>query len=131
MPNEIIPVVVDEETQWNTQFKENQLDLIVNNMTMHWVNEIEQTFVNFQRTLEPDGVFISSSLGGNTLQEVRISFNLAEQERDGGVSPVVSPMLASVDLGNTFARTKFSMPTVDITHTVFQFKSAFAVFDYL
>jgi NADH dehydrogenase [ubiquinone] 1 alpha subcomplex assembly factor 5 len=61
---------------------------------------------------------MSSSFGGNTLQELRISFNLAEQERDGGVSPVVSPMLSAVDLGNIFARVKFTMPTVDITHTV-------------
>jgi len=30
--------------------------------------------------------------------------NLAELERDGGVSPVVSPMLSLTEMGNTFAR---------------------------
>ena len=36
-------------------------------MTMHWVNEIESTLRGFQKTLEPDGLFMSTSLGGDTL----------------------------------------------------------------
>ena len=40
VPDEMVPVVVDEETKWQTMFKENQLDLIVNNMTIHWLNEL-------------------------------------------------------------------------------------------
>lgn len=71
------PVVLDDE-KWLDTFKENQFDLIVNNMTLHWVNEIEDTLRAFNKTLEPDGVFMSSSLGGDTLQELRICFNLAE-----------------------------------------------------
>eukprot|EP00775_Hariotina_reticulata_P006076 gene6076-6315_t len=31
-------------------------------------------------------------LGGQTLQELRISCSLAQQEREGGVSPFVSPL---------------------------------------
>jgi NADH dehydrogenase [ubiquinone] 1 alpha subcomplex assembly factor 5 len=130
VPDEIVPVVVDEEC-WNEKFEENQLDLIVNHMTLHWVNRLDDCFKQWQSTLEPDGVFMSASYGGSTLQEVRISFNLAEQERDGGVSPVVSPLLTAVDLGNIFARAKFTMPTVDLTHTLMQFSNPFALFDYL
>ena len=37
----MIPMVVDEETQWLDKFKEGQLDLIVNNMSVHWVNELQ------------------------------------------------------------------------------------------
>ena len=36
----MIPMVVDEETQWLKKFQEGQLDLIVNNMSVHWVNEL-------------------------------------------------------------------------------------------
>jgi NADH dehydrogenase [ubiquinone] 1 alpha subcomplex assembly factor 5 len=90
-------------------------------MTMHWVNEIESTLRGFQKTLEPDGLFMSTSLGGDTLQEMRICLNLAENERDGGVSPNVSPMLSVTDMGNTFARCGWTMPTVDVTKTIFEF----------
>ena len=62
---------------------------------------------------------------------MRICFNLAEQERDGGASPVVSPMMSVTDLGNTFSRCKFTMPTIDITHTTVEFTSTFALFHYL
>ena len=78
LPDEMIPMVVDEESGWQEKFEENQFDLIVNNMTLHWVKELEKTFNSYKHTLEPDGVFISSSLGGDTLQEMRICFNLAE-----------------------------------------------------
>lgn len=47
---------------------------------------------------------MTTMLGGDTLQEMRICMNLAELERDGGVSPVISPMLSLTDLGNIFAR---------------------------
>jgi NADH dehydrogenase [ubiquinone] 1 alpha subcomplex assembly factor 5 len=78
LPDEMIPMVVDDETEWLSKFKENEFDLIVSNMTLHWVNRLEDTFNAYKHTLEPDGVFIASALGGDTLQELRICFNLAE-----------------------------------------------------
>jgi len=64
VPDAIHPIVIDEEKDWREKFEENQFDLIVNNMTLHWVNEIETTLRNYHHTLEPDGVFMSSSFGG-------------------------------------------------------------------
>lgn len=127
----MIPMVIDEEKEWAEKFKAEELDLIVSNMTLHWVNDLESTLKSFRDTLEPDGVFMASSFGGDTLQELRICFNLAESERDGGVSPCISPMLSVTALGNLFARCKFTMPTIDITRTTCEFTSAYALFDYL
>jgi len=54
-------------------------------------------------------------VGGETLQELRICFALAEQEREGGVSPVLSPVLSITDIGNIIGnKCKFTLPTVDI-----------------
>lgn len=100
-------------------------------MTLHWVNDLLGTFNSFNKTLEPDGVFMASTFGGDTLQELRICFNLAESERDGGVSPCISPMLSVSALGNLFARCNFTMPTIDITRTTCEFTSSYALFDYL
>ena len=58
---------------------------------MHWVNDLEGTLKGFRESLEPDGVFLGSIMGGDTLQELRICLNLAESEREGGVSTMVSP----------------------------------------
>jgi hypothetical protein len=45
-----------------------------------------------QRALKPDGLFVAAMLGGHTLQELRIACTIAQQEREGGVSPRVSPL---------------------------------------
>ena len=79
----------------------------------------------------PDGVFISTSFGGDTLQELRICLNLASQEREGGVSPMTSPCLSLQEIGNIFAKCKFTMPTVDVTHSQFEFTSTFQLFEFL
>ena len=43
--------------------------------------------------LKPDGLFLGTMLGGTTLQELRTCLALAEQERKGGVSPRMSPLV--------------------------------------
>jgi hypothetical protein len=47
------------------------------------------------------------------------------------MSPIVSPMLAISDMGNIFSKTKFNLPTIDITHMQYEFTSAFALFEFL
>ena len=79
----------------------------------------------------PDGVFMSASLGGDTLQELRICLNLASAEREGGVSPMISPFLTLQDLGNNLAKCKYTMPTADVTHTQIEFTSTLQLFEFL
>ncbi|RYY83127.1 hypothetical protein EON63_11945 [archaeon] len=50
-------------------------------------------FHKIKTVLKPDGAFIASFLGGDTLTELRHCFFLAEQERRGGMSAHTSPML--------------------------------------
>jgi hypothetical protein len=51
IPNEIIPKIIDEESDWLKEFKENEFDLIVNNMNLHWINDLDSTFNAFRHTL--------------------------------------------------------------------------------
>jgi hypothetical protein len=53
--------------------------------------------VQIREALKPDGVFIGALFGGDTLFELRTSLQLAETEREGGISPHVSPM-AGLDI---------------------------------
>lgn len=48
-------------------------------------------FTNIINSLKPDGVFMASIFGGDTLFELRSSLQLAEIERKGGLSPHISP----------------------------------------
>lgn len=83
-----IRLVGDEEF---LPFQENSLDLVISNLSMHWVNDIPSTFSQVTKCLKEDGLFIGTMFGENTLKELRNSFTLSEQEREGGISSHISP----------------------------------------
>ena len=80
-PAHIEGKVIDEENNWD--FEEGSLWLIINNQTLHWTNNLGQALKNFSKSLKPNGAYLGSMFGGETLQELRIAFNLAEGEREG------------------------------------------------
>ncbi|KAI6071612.1 NADH dehydrogenase [ubiquinone] 1 alpha subcomplex assembly factor 5 [Aix galericulata] len=104
-----INVVADEEF---LPFKEDTFDLVVSSLSLHWVNDLPKAFREIHQVLKPDGVFIGSMFGGDTLYELRCSLQLAELEREGGFSPHVSPFTAVSDLGHLLSRTGFNTLTV-------------------
>lgn len=126
-PMEIIPIVIEEENHlYEDIFEQNHdLDLIINNMTLHWENNADDVFKSFISQLEPDGVFISTLFGGDTLQELRICMNLAEQEREGGVAPRLAPMLSLSEWGNVFSRSSFKLPSADVMRSQVELETMF------
>ena len=63
--------------------------------------------------------------------EYRSCFSMAEQEREGGVSPHVSPTISVRDAGDLLVRCGFSLPTVDVDQIVVVYQDAYALMDHL
>ena len=103
-------VVCDEEA---LPFADGSLDLIVSNLSLHWVNDLPGTLVQCRRALRPDGLFLATLFGGQTLHELRAALAGAEIDLDGGLSPRVSPFADVRDLGGLLTRAGFSLPVVD------------------
>ncbi|KAK2076883.1 hypothetical protein QBZ16_005111 [Prototheca wickerhamii] len=72
--------------------------------------------------LKPDGLFLGAMLGGTTLQELRIACTIAQQEREGGVAPRVSPLAQVRDAGNLLTRAGFAIPAVDVDDIQVQYR---------
>ncbi|KIY52279.1 S-adenosyl-L-methionine-dependent methyltransferase [Fistulina hepatica ATCC 64428] len=89
-------------------------EAVVSCLSMHWVNDLPGTLIQIRRALKPDGLFLGAMFGGDTLFELRTSLQLAELEREGGLSPHVSPMTGTQDVSNLLGRAGFTMLTVDI-----------------
>ncbi|XP_048733421.1 arginine-hydroxylase NDUFAF5, mitochondrial-like isoform X2 [Ostrea edulis] len=104
-------LIVDEEF---LPFKDESLDVVFSSLSLHWVNDLPGCFRAIQKALKPDCPFIGSMFGGDTLFELRVSLQLAEQELQGGVSPHISPFTDVRDLGNLLNRAGFTMLTIDI-----------------
>nr|XP_039252956.1 arginine-hydroxylase NDUFAF5, mitochondrial-like [Styela clava] len=119
-------LVLDEE---NLMFRESTFDIVMSNLSLHWVNDLPGCFKQVLKILKPDGCFLGAVLGGDTLYELRCSLQLAETEREGGMAAHVSPFLQGPDLTNLLSNAGFSLVTVDIDEMVIEYPSMFEVMD--
>ena len=103
-------LVVDEEF---LPFSNSVFDLILSNLSLHWVNDLPGALTQIQRALKPDGLFLAAILGGDTLVELRDCLLTAESEAQGGASPRVSPMVALGDAAGLLQRAGFAIPVAD------------------
>ncbi|MEM7304573.1 MAG: malonyl-ACP O-methyltransferase BioC [Pseudomonadota bacterium] len=55
-------------------FKENSFGTVFSASTLQWSNHVDQTFSEVWQVLKPDGLFLFSSFGPNTLSEMRECF---------------------------------------------------------
>jgi len=103
-------LVADEEF---LPFAPNSFDLIISNLSLHWVNDLPGALLQINRCLKPDGLFIGTMFGIETLRELRQCLSDAEMAVDGGLSPRVSPYADVKDAGMLLQRAGFTLPVVD------------------
>lgn len=94
-------------------FNEQGFDLIIACGTLHWVNDLVGLLIQIRHLLMPGGLFLGMLPGGETLRELRVSFEQAEMALKGGVSPRISPFVDVRDAGNLLSRAGFVLPVAD------------------
>ena len=118
-------------SDWNQMtpglLEEGAYDVIMSNLSLHWVNDINDTLKQIRLALKPDGVFLGTMFGGDTLHELRASLAIAEQEREGGISAHVSPMLPNADACGVLGQAGFKLVTVDTAQIQVEFDNAFSL----
>jgi NADH dehydrogenase [ubiquinone] 1 alpha subcomplex assembly factor 5 len=65
--------------------------MVISNLALHWFNDLPGLLKSVETALKPDGVFLASMFGGDTLYELRSALHLAELERKGGFYAHISP----------------------------------------
>lgn len=106
-------------------------DVAISCLALHWVNDLPSALGQIRKSLKPDGLFLGALLGGDTISELRIACSIAEMEREGGVSPRVSPMARLRDAGSLMSASGFGLPVVDIDTIQIRYPHAFAVVQHL
>lgn len=114
--------VADEEA---LPFAPESLDLVVSLLGLQFVDDLPGALVQIRRALAPDGLFLASLLGGQTLHELRDALMAAELEHHGGVSPRVAPFLDVRDLGGLLQRAGFALPVTDTDRVTVRYGSMF------
>lgn len=103
-------IVADEEM---LPFAAGSFDLVASNLSLHWVNDLPGTLLQARAILKPDGLFLASMLGGQTLSELRACLVEAEAEIAGGVAPRISPFADVRDAAGLMQRAGFQLPVAD------------------
>ncbi len=98
-------------------FAAHSLDLVISNLSLHWVNDLPGALAQIRAALRPDGLLLATLFGSETLKELRSALLDAEVEITGGAAPRVSPFTDVRDAGNLLTRAGFALPVVD-TETV-------------
>ncbi|KAK6916999.1 hypothetical protein RJ641_017750 [Dillenia turbinata] len=98
---------------------------------LHWTNDLPGAMIQCKLALKPDGLFLAAILGGETLKELRIACTIAQMEREGGISPRLSPLAQVRDAGNLLTRAGFTLPSVDVDQYTVRYNSALELIDHL
>lgn len=90
-------------------------DLVIHDLCLHWADDLVGQLVQCRHALRPDGLFLGTLFGGQTLHELRAALAEAETAATGGLSPRVAPMAEIRDLGGLLQRAGYAMPVADAT----------------
>ncbi|MEW9920561.1 methyltransferase domain-containing protein [Marimonas sp. MJW-29] len=117
-------IIPDDET---LVLEPGTQDAVIHAMSLHWANDPIGQLIQCRRALKPDGMLISASLGGRTLNELRACLGQAEAAVTGGLSPRVVPMGELRDLGALLQRAGLALPVADALPLTVSYADAWAL----
>jgi malonyl-CoA O-methyltransferase len=106
-------------------FADGSVDLVFSNLMLQWCDDLDTVLMEIRRVLSPQGVFLFSSFGPTTLQELRGAWAAV----DG--YPHVNIFVDVHDLGAALSRSGFAEPVLDIDRLVRQYADVMALLAHL
>lgn len=112
-------IIYDEE---KVTLPSDCYDLIISNLSLHFVNNIEDALKNYVKSLKPNGLFLAVIFGENTLTELRQTALNTDIKYYNSVFPKVIPMITTKDFARLALKAGFSVPvsTIETVDAVFQ-----------
>lgn len=104
----------------NLPFADNSFDLVFANLTLQWCQPTK-SFLELQRVLKPGGCLMFSTLGPDTLTELRQAWAAVDE------SPHVNQFLDMHDVGDAMTSAAFGDVVLDVDMQRFHFDSIKAV----
>jgi SAM-dependent methyltransferase len=110
---------------------DDSVDAMLSNLSLHTINDLPGILVQASRALKPDGLFLTTLPGAQTLHELRQVLAETEVAMSGGISPRVAPFIDVRDAGNLLSRAGFALPVTDSITLPVTYSSLFALMDDL
>ncbi len=87
---------------------DNSINLLWSSLALQWCNDLDAAFNEVARVLQPDGLFMFSTFGPDTLKELRAASHNGHTH--------VSRFIDMHDIGDALTRAGFSAPVLDVEH---------------
>ena len=101
------PVCADVEA---LPLSPNSLDMVWSNMAVQWCNDLPATFVELHRVLKTEGLLMFSTLGPDTLKELRQSFSGVDEHSH------LNRFADMHDIGDMLVQAGFAEPVMDMEY---------------
>jgi malonyl-CoA O-methyltransferase len=88
-------------------FRDASIDLVFSNLMLQWCNQPDAVFAEVRRVLRPQGLLTFTTLGPDTLRELRLAWQGAD------VHTHVNRFIDMHDIGDALMRAGFSEPVMD------------------
>ena len=112
-------------------FANQSFDLITSNLSLHSTNDLPGTLLQIKNALKPDGLFIATLFGGETLYELRQSIQQAEIETTDSITPRVAPTADLQQMGSLMQRGGFTLPVIDSEKIIVTYDNIFKLMNDL
>ena len=98
-------------------FRGVSADLVWSNLALQWVNDLPRAFAEFRRVLQVGGLLSFTTLGPDTLRELRRAFTGLDE------STHVNRFVDMHDIGDTLVHAGFADPVMDMEYVTLTFDS--------
>ena len=102
-------------------FQDSSIGMVWSNLTLQWCNDIGQTFAEVHRVLKPEGLFMFSTFGPDTLHELRQAFLGMDD------SSHVNHFVDMHDIGDLLVYNGFAMPVMDMEYITLTYDDVVSV----
>ncbi len=99
-------------------FESNSADLIFSNLTIQWIEQLDALFKEFHRVLNPNGLLLFTSLGPDTLYELKQSWQAIDDYKH------VNDFMDMHHLGDAMLNAAMLDPVVDNEPVVIGYNQA-------
>jgi malonyl-CoA O-methyltransferase len=97
------------------------LDMVWSNLAIQWCNDLDAAFSDMHRVLRHEGLLTFSTLGPDTLKELRAASNV------DGEHVHVSRFIDMHDIGDALVRAGFSAPVLDVERITLTYEDVMGV----
>ncbi len=101
--------------------RKHSVELFFSNLMLQWCNDLDEAFFCIKNALSKGGLFLFTTLGPDTLKELRSSW--AEVDDDVHVSTFIDMH----DVGDALVRAGFVEPVMDIEHITMTYTDCFSL----